>query len=140
MKFPRHARIFRGQLDATPFAALLFLLVIFLLVAGLLYTPGVHLQLPAADDLPGTDKPTVTVAVDADNRYYFANQIITEPDLKARLRQAVTNSPEPLMLVVQADSAVTHASLVRLALLARDAGIRDSWLATLPRTLGPAAP
>ena len=37
MKFPRNARIFRGQLDAAPFAAVFFLLVIFLMAgfAGL---------------------------------------------------------------------------------------------------------
>jgi hypothetical protein len=40
MKFPRNARIFRGQLDAAPFAAVLFLLVIFLMLGSLVYTTG----------------------------------------------------------------------------------------------------
>ena len=40
MKFPRNARIFRGQLDAAPFAAVFFLLVIFMMLGSLVYTPG----------------------------------------------------------------------------------------------------
>ena len=57
MKFPRNARIFRGRLDVAPFAAVFFLLATFLLLGSLVYTPGVRLELPEADDLPGTDKP-----------------------------------------------------------------------------------
>lgn len=133
MKFPRNARIFRGQLDAAPFAAVFFLLVIFLMLGSLIYTPGVPLQLPIADNFPGTDKPTVAVAIDGNGRLYFEDQRIEENQLRLRLRQAVKDSSEPLTLLVQADKAVTHDMLIRLALLARDAGISQAWLATLPR-------
>ena len=77
MKFPRNARLLRSTLDVAPFAVVFFLLVIFLTLAALLPTPGLSLRLPAASDLPGTDKPTVAVAVDADGRLFFANQIVT---------------------------------------------------------------
>ena len=133
MKFPRHARILRSQLDAAPLASVFFLLLIFVMLGSHTYVPGVLVQLPAADDLPGTDRPTVTVALDTGNRLYFKNQLITEADLKSRLREAVKNSPEPLTLVVQADGAVTHENLVRLDLLARDAGIREALHAVRPR-------
>jgi biopolymer transport protein ExbD len=135
MKFPRNARILRGQLDAAPMASVLILLVIFVMLSSLVYTPGVHVKLPVANDLPGTDQRTVSVALDAANRLYFTNGLITEAELKLRLREAVTNSPEPLTLVVQADESVTHGNLIRLELLARDAGIRDAVLATLPRLI-----
>jgi biopolymer transport protein ExbD len=139
MKFPRNARIFRGQLDAAPFAIVFFLLVIFLMLASLVYTPGVRLQLPVADELPGTDKPTVEVAMDASGRLYFENQPIEEPELRERLRQAVKRSGQPLVLIVQADKAVTNEMLVRLTLLARQAGIAEAWLATLPRPIAAGA-
>ena len=135
MKFPRNARIFRGQLDAAPFAAVFFLLVIFMMLGSLVYTPGarLELQLPHADGLPGTDKPTVSVAVDADGRLYYENQWIEENDLRGRLREATKKSPEPLTLVVQADKSVSYETCLRLALLAREAGISEALLATLPR-------
>lgn len=91
------------------------------------------MQLPRADGLPGTDKPTVSVAVDADGRLYYENQWIAENDLRTRLREAVEKSPEPLTLVIQADKSVSYDTCLRLGLLARDAGISEALLATLPR-------
>ncbi len=138
MKFPRNARIFRGQLDVAPFASVFFLLVIFLMVSSwVVYTPGVRLQLPVADNLPGTDKPTVAVAIDKSGRLYFKNRSIEEAELSEELRKSVTASVEPLTLVVQADEAVSYKMLIRLRVLARDAGISDALLATLPRVMAP---
>jgi biopolymer transport protein ExbD len=133
MKFPRNTRLLRNPFDVAPFAAVFFLLVIFLMVAALLPTPGIPLQLPVASDLPGTDKPSVAVAVDASGRFYFANQIVNEAQLKSNLSAAAKKSHEPLTLVIHADKAVTYERLVRLTLLARDAGIQSALLATLPR-------
>jgi biopolymer transport protein ExbD len=138
MKFPRNARIFRGQLDAAPFAVVFFLLVLLLMLSTRLYTPGVFLTLPQAQDLPGTDKPTPAVAIDAGGRLYFENQAIGENMLARRLKKAATDSPEPLTLIVQADRAVTTDMLIRLTLLARSAGVTNFLLATLPRPLSSA--
>ncbi len=136
MKFPRNARLLRSPFDVAPFVAVLFLLVIFLMLGALLPTPGIPLRLPVADDLPGTDKPTVAVAIDATERLFYANQIVSENELKSHLRTAANESHEPLTLVIHADKAVTYEQLVRVRLLARDAGIRDVLLATLPRVIG----
>jgi biopolymer transport protein ExbD len=134
MKFPRNARIFRGQLDVAPFAILFFLLVLFLMLGSLVYTPGVRLRLPVVDGLSGTDKPTLAVAVDANGRLYFENQVIDEQRLSERLREAVRITPG-LALLVQADEAVPYKRLIQLTVLAQHAGISESWLATLPRPL-----
>lgn len=136
MKFPRNARIFRGQLDVAPFAIVFLLLVLFMMISSLIYTPGVHLQLPAATDLPGTEIPSISVAVDKDGRLYFENQRIEENDLKSRLHNVVSNSPEPLVVLVHADESVTWKTIVHLELLLRDAGIAEARLATLPRPFG----
>jgi biopolymer transport protein ExbD len=141
MKFPRNSRLLRSPFDLAPFAAVLFLLVIFLMLGGLVYTPGVLIQPPLADDLPGTDQPTVAVALDAGGRFYFANQIVTEDKLKSALKTAAQKSREPLTLVIQADKAVTYDQFIHLTLLARDAGIQNALLATLPRVVTtPAGP
>ncbi len=135
MKFPRNARIFRGQLDAAPFATVFFLLVIFMMLSSLVYTPGVHIQLPAADNLPGTERPTVAVAVDGNGRLYFENQVIEKSQLQQRLRQAAQAAAEPLTLLIQADKAASQDVIIELGLLARDARITNAILATLPRPL-----
>lgn len=132
MKFPRNARIFRGRLDVAPFAAVFFLLMLFLFLASIAYTPGVALQLPMADDLPGLNKPAVHVAVDGNGTFYYRNQMVSEEDLSKQLVAAAQTSPE-LILVVQADKSVTYEQIVRLTMLAKGAGISGAWLATLPR-------
>ena len=134
MKFPRRAKLFRNPFDMTAYAAVFFLMVIFLVLGAQRYTPGVKIQLPVAGELPGTDKPTVTVAMDESGFYYFNNQMIDESALKAELTNAVSTATEQLILVIQADRAVKQERVVRLALLARDAGIPEALLATLPRT------
>ena len=141
MKFPRNSRLLRGPFDMAPFAAVLFLLVIFLMLGALVPISGLPLRLPVADNLPGTDKPTVTVVVDANGRFYFANQIVNEDKLKSALKTAVQKSREPLTLVIQADKAVTYDQFIHLTLLAREAGIQNALLATLPRAVtAPAGP
>lgn len=45
MRFPRNAKIFRGQLDMTPFVNVFFLLVIFVVLGSLLYMPGIPFRL-----------------------------------------------------------------------------------------------
>ena len=85
MKFPRSARIFRGHLDFAPFASVFFLLLLFALLGTFIYTPGVQVELPRADDLAGTDRPTIAVAVDAAGRFYFENQPIEAVALKTSL-------------------------------------------------------
>jgi biopolymer transport protein ExbD len=122
-------------LDAAPFAAVFFLLVIFMMLGSLVYTPGarLELQLPQANGLPGTDKRPVWVAIDADGRLYYENQGIEENDLRRRLQAVVKKSVEPMTLVVYADKAVSYEKCLGLAVLAREAGISEALLATLPR-------
>jgi len=139
MKFRRRARLPRTPFDVTAYAAVFFLMVLMLLLSTRSYTPGVKLKLPVADDLPGTDQPTVTVAMDESGRYYFDSQLIEEAALRAQLSNAAAQSTEPLTLVIQADKAVRLESLLRLTLLAREAGIRDALQATLPRAVAPPA-
>jgi biopolymer transport protein ExbD len=138
MKFPRQARIYRGHLDAAPFAGVFFCLLIFILLASLVYTPGVIIQLPdSATPLPGSDGPTLSVAVDANGVLYYQNQIIEETNLLMRLQAEVRKQSEPLTLIVQADRKVTIEQEDRLRDIAGKAGVRQLRYAVLPRVFDP---
>lgn len=141
MKFPRNARIFRGQLDAAPFASVFLLLVVFVLLRSMLYTPGIRIELPSAGNLPlsGVNGPTVSVAVTT-NALYFENQLMSENDFSNRLSITAKNNRQPLTLIVQADRDVTEAKLVQLRVLADGAGVRGFLLATLPRPFDSGTP
>ena len=133
MRITHNAKIFRGQLDVAPFAAVFFLLAMFLLLqSSLVFTPGIPIQLPVSSDLPGLDEPTVAVAVDAGGVIYYQNRIVTEFLLKEQLSEAVRTARAPLTMVIQADKQVRWEVLVRLGLLAREVGIPQALLATRP--------
>jgi biopolymer transport protein ExbD len=134
MRFARNARVFRGQIDFAPLASVFFLLVIFILLnSGLVFTPGVRLELPiaASEPLPGIEGPTVVVAIDAGGQLYFHHQITALEPLRSQL-SALAKTQSPLTLVVQADQSVRYDTIVRLSLVAREAGIRQVLLATRP--------
>jgi biopolymer transport protein ExbD len=134
MKFPRNAKIFRGQLDATPFAGVFFCLVLFVLLASMVYTPGVFIRLPVSSaGVPGVDGPKLAVAVGANGQLYFENQIIQRTNLERRLQEEVKNCAQPLTLVLQADKGVTVEMLDNLADMARTNGITNVLQATLSR-------
>jgi biopolymer transport protein ExbD len=143
MKFPRNSKILRSQFDVAPFAAVFFVVVIFVMLGALVPTPGIPLRPPEAGDLPGVDRPSIAMAVDAQGNYYYENQIVTERQLKSALGAAVRGMREPLTLVVHADKAVPYDQLAHIALLARapGIGITNLLLATLPRAAdAPAKP
>ena len=140
MKFPRNARIFRGQLDAAPFASVFFLLVIFVVLGKYLYTPGVEVKLPAAGDvaLAGPEGPTISVAITT-NAVYFADQTISDEQLSGEFKKAREKSVQPLTLVLQVDRDVTEEKWMDLVVLARQAGITNLLHATFPRVYDRAA-
>lgn len=148
MRFPRHARIFRGQLDAAPFAGVFFLILIFITFnSQLVFTPGVRVELPQADGLPGTANPTLSVLVDPSGQFYFENQVIAVADLKHRLQASAAKAKSrgaQITLVVLADARTPNEVLFQLGELAREAGIKELLQATRPRTtptqLNPSTP
>ncbi|PYK62832.1 MAG: hypothetical protein DME21_05020 [Verrucomicrobia bacterium] len=134
MKFPRHARIFCGQLDASPFVGVLFLVAIFLLLnSSLVFLPGVPIDLPEAADLSGVTGRPIAVAVDRNGRFYFRNQLINTNELQLELHKAVRESKEPPPLVLMVDKSVPYDTIMNvLAGLAREAGVRKAWLVARP--------
>ena len=134
MKFPRNTKIFRGQLDAAPVASVLFVFMILLLLhPAFVFLPGVPVNLPETVDLPGTTNPKAVVVIDRGGQIYFESQAIDESALREQLETAVLKNKGLLTLVVQADKETRHETLVHLAALAREVGIREVLLATRPQ-------
>jgi biopolymer transport protein ExbD len=141
MRFPRRVVYHTGEYEVAPFAGVLFLLLLFLLLhSSLVFTPGVRVQLPVAADLPGPAGPSVAVAVDATGQFYYENQAIGPEPLAGRLRALVGQTRGKLTLVIQADERVSYQTVVHLSTLARGAGVPEVMLATRPRVLSKPAP
>jgi biopolymer transport protein ExbD len=78
MRFPRQARIFRGHLDPAPLAGVMFLLVIFMQLSSLLYTPGVLVQLK---DSRTINNPAANIHITSDGRVFFATNVFSATNL-----------------------------------------------------------
>lgn len=96
--------------------------------------PGTRLELPEADDLPGTANPTVVVAVNLNGQMFYENQIVKEDALRAKLSTAVQQAGPSLTLVIQPDRELPIEVVVKLDKIAREAGIRDTILGTRAAT------
>ncbi len=83
MRFARHAKIFRGPLDAAPVAAVMLLLMLFMLLSSLVYTPGVLVTL-------GQGGQTITVT--RTNSVVFAGRTY-KPEELAQLRTDLKTWP-----------------------------------------------
>ena len=135
MRYQRNLKPFTGRLDLAPVAGVFFLLVLFLLLqTSIAPAPGLRIQLPTVDlqHDPAGQGPVLVVTIDQHELVYFEHQVIGDDELRTRLATKSEQSREPLSLLVQADASVKHAAIVRLAALARQAGIHDIVIATRP--------
>jgi biopolymer transport protein ExbD len=135
MKLPRNAKIFRGQLDAAPFASVSFLLLLLILLhSKIVFNPGIQVNLPeAATSLPGTASPAVVVALDSGGQLYYEQQNISLEALRDRLRAAVEQSDGPITLQVQADRSASLETTVLLLSLAEEVGMARAHIVTRPK-------
>jgi len=106
-----------------------------LLQSSFVFTPGLPIQLPEADGLPGTSNPTVAVAVDANGNFYFDNLLCDEAQLAQKLTAVMTASHQPMTLVVQMHRDARYEVFIRLSVLARSVGIREVLSAVRPSVL-----
>ena len=118
MRFPRNAKIFRGHLDAAPLAGVFFLLLIFLLLASLIYTPGTQLHFSSNAPADGTRK---RIAVFDTGRIVYENQSYRTNSLD-RLRDSLKNLPPQTTLVISAPEA-SREIVTQLRDLARSLGL-----------------
>ncbi len=133
MKFPRQLRPFRGSFDFAPYAGVFFIFLLFVVLqSSVIYHPGVPVDLPRAEGLPGIKGPVLVTVVDADGQIYYDNQIIEEKALQTALRAELLRLGQPATLIIQADGKVKYDQLLHLSTLAREAGIEKALLATRP--------
>lgn len=136
MKFRRRHQLRCELPGAVPIAAMMFLLLFYLIQnKALLLTPGVAVELPrVAAALPEGYSGTLVVALNRKGNLFFRNVAVTWNDLPRELEHAAAGYTN-LLLVLQADRRASQESIIRVAAIARAAGIHKTWLATQPGLL-----
>ena len=120
-----------SEINITPLAdVMLVLLIIVMLIAPLL-TAGVTLTLPEASntgDKPDNDNNT-TVAVTSDGRYFVDNVQTTQQELLNSINSALDRKLERILLV-KADVNAQYSSVMELMDQLQRAGIENVALIT----------
>jgi biopolymer transport protein ExbD len=125
----------RGPLDAVPLVNVILLVFLFFMVNfSFVRQPGLLLELPAAPFAAGSTYWDLSIAVVQDGMIFIKDQKVTLEQLREECARAVGRNPD-LTLLIEADSRVSHGSLVALYNLARGAGVQHVVLATQPRGL-----
>lgn len=136
MKFRRQHRLICDLPGAVPIACVMFLLLFFLINnSALLLVEGVPVRLPeGAGQRPVGFSDSVVVAMDRQHRLFYLNQQVELNNLKTKLKQLVVGAGDAgLLLVLKADRAANNQAIMQVATAAKQAGVRQTWLATRPR-------
>lgn len=123
-----------GSLSLTPLIDVVFLLLIFFLVATRFAQEDRELNvvLPSASEAqPLTVQPReLFVNVDRDGRYFVDGRLVTAGEVEDILNRAVVNNPSSQSVVIRADRRVAFDYVVTVMNLCNRAGIADYSVTT----------
>lgn len=132
MRFRRNLTIARGLLDMTPLIdVVLLLLIFFMLSSSFVFSPGVKVDLPEYSSSESLKKSDLVVTITEEGLYLYNDNVILPRELKNRFRQAASENPNA-RLIIKAANRVAHGVVVRIMLMAKDAGLENQAFATRP--------
>lgn len=127
MRFPRQARIFRGQIDAVPVVGVFFLLLIFLLLkSSLVFQPGVSIEFAKPAESSSSPASVRSVRINARGQFIYGGKVFRDPELNdrlARLKERIRADFQAMpggTLLVRTEPGVGHDLVVRIRNLARE--------------------
>ena len=133
MKFRRHDRD-EPEINLIPFIDVLLVVLIFLMLSTT-YSKYTELQidLPVADAEKARDRPKeIIVSVSSDGRYSVNKQALDgrSPEILASALLAASGGASDAMVIVSADAASAHQSVINVMDAARRAGLAKLTFAT----------
>lgn len=134
MNFQRGKKHEELEMNLVPLIDVLLVIIIFLVVSATFSRVSeLQINLPTAEANAPQDKPVVvTVDVDASGRYVVNSTDVAEKTVEAislALRKAAGDGKDPT-IVINADAASTHQSVVNVMEAARQAGYTHITFAT----------
>lgn len=122
------------EINLIPFIDILLVVLIFLMMTTT-YSKYTELQvsLPVADAQAPRDKPReVVVSVSSDGRYALNQQVLEGAGVEALTRALVqaSQASQDVVVVISADAAATHQSVINVMDAARRAGLVQITFAT----------
>jgi biopolymer transport protein ExbD len=122
MRYPRNIKIFRGGVDAAPFAGLFFATVLFLvLLYSHVFFPGVPIELSDVEGPPEASARTVAVLKNGNVR--FLGETVDMAGFQSTLKEHMQKGDLPRRVVLESEPGVDEQLPKRVENLLRDAGL-----------------
>lgn len=123
LKLPRKDDV---EIDMAPMIDMVFLLLIFFMVASVVVTDKVEVKLPEAKaaKVPEDIKGRIMISVDANNQIYIGPVPVTLEELKELISAELDINPEARVLV-RADGAVEYKTNKDIMIACGDVGATD---------------
>ncbi len=136
MQFRRTSSKAMGDERILPLINIVFLLLIFFMIAGRLTVTDPFDIEPARSASDGSDVRTeALVLVDASGHLAFDGEVVTQAVLVAEISERVRQVGNDLVVRLKADGRADATSIVAVMELLRDAGVEKLKLLTVPEPL-----
>ena len=128
LKLPRKDDV---EIDMAPMIDMVFLLLIFFMVASVVVTDKVNITLPESKSakVPEDIKGRIVLSVDANDQIYFGMVPVTIDELKENIAAELDLDPN-LRLMIRADQRVEYKTSKDIMIACGEVGATDLIYAT----------
>lgn len=132
MKFRRNLTVAGAEMDMTPLIdVVLQLIIFFMLCSSFVFNPGVKVELPEYRSDESISKSDIILTITEEQLYFYNDSSTDLAQLDKKFRQAASENRNA-RLIIKAAQEVPHGAVVRVMLMAKDAGIKNQAFATRP--------
>ncbi len=117
------------QINVTPLLDLVFLLLIAFMITMPLMEYGTSVKTPEMNSGSLPQENLVTVELTKDGTFMLNREMISEEDLRVKLRSMASQDPKPELLV-RGDGERSYKSVIELLALVRNCGFENATLVT----------
>ena len=117
------------QINVTPLLDLVFLLLIAFMITMPLMEYGTSVKTPEMNSSSLPQENLVTVELTKDGTFMLDREMISEENLRIKLKEMSTRDPKPELLV-RGDGERSYKSVIELLALVRNCGFENATLVT----------
>ncbi len=123
MRYPRNVKIFRGGVDAAPFAGLFFATMLFMvLFYSHVFFPGVPIALSGEEE--AADLSERSVEVRADRSVRFLGEMYDPVAFREELKERAKRGDLPSRIVIETEPGASEEVVTRVENLLTEAGVQ----------------
>lgn len=112
-------------INVTPLVdVMLVLLIIFMVTANYINTPGIELNLPEAGTGAGVEPSELTFTIDKKSQVYAEGRVLSDQELVDYIITKKKSNPK-IQATIAADQSTPHGAVIKLIDLVRKNGISD---------------